>query len=272
MSSRKRKNPHRNCHIIPEVLPKSHTPGSCDNVSTLHKKKTRKTQDLHPAGSCGLTETGNDEQKPQALNQSACPDPSNRLQKPPHRVKRKNGHVSSNSCEPEPKKSTFQKHPAKTSRKGRTKADVQPCDKSDVATSSDVAGNKPCFDRLNNTEPKAKDKSDKTKRTRSSKKIQKRQTSSDVSTRLHKRTALSPRSHKQKSSSHTNNDCNSGHCTPKRSNLQLCPLLSSTPNSRLRSPNSEISCLPSTPSSHHNITQCSPVQVCDHMIIDCSLK
>ncbi|XP_065133119.1 uncharacterized protein [Paramisgurnus dabryanus] len=261
MSSRGRKNPRRIGQPSPEVLPKSLTPASCDNASTLHSRKTRKIRDLHAAGSCGLTETVNDKQKPQALNQSACPDPSNRLQKPPRRVR--------HTDEPEPKKSTCQKHPAKTSktsRKGRTKADVQPFDKGDVATPSDVAGNKPCFDRLNNgTELKAKDNSDKTKRTRSrsSKKKQKGQTSSDVSTGLHKRTALSPRSHKRKSSSHTKKACSSGPCTPKRGDLQPCPLLSSTPNSRLRSPNpdSEISCSPCTPSSHHNITQCSPVQV-----------
>ncbi|XP_073729720.1 uncharacterized protein [Misgurnus anguillicaudatus] len=269
MNSHGRKNPRRTRQPIPEVLPKSHTPGSCDNASTLHSRKTRKTPDLHAAGSCGLTETVNDKQKPQALNQSACPDPSNRLQKPSRPVRHTNGHVSSNSGEPEPKKSTFQKHPtkiSKTSRKGKTKADVQPCDKGDVATPSDVAGNKPCFDRLkNDTELKAKDNSDKTKRTRtqSSKKIQKCQTSSDVSKGLHKRTTLSPRSQKQKSSSHTNKACSSGPCTPKRGNLKPCPLLSSTPNSRLRSPNpdSEISCSPCTPRSQRNITQCSPVQV-----------
>ncbi|XP_057189011.1 PWWP domain-containing DNA repair factor 3B isoform X1 [Triplophysa rosa] len=239
VASHRRRNPHRTCRLIVEEPDKSHTPASVDKVSVLHSYKNKKTADLHPARSRGLRKTRNDKQKPQAVSRSACPEslPKSTLQ-----VRCVNGHVSPTSHEPEPKNRPKPKYPAKTtkrSRKGRTKSDVEPCEKADVPTSDDVA----CFERLENSEPAAEwQKTGQTKRTCSTK----------VSPGLSTCAALTPQ--KQKISRHTKNDRSPSPHTPKR--IHPRPLLSSTPN--LKSLNrADSTCSP----CHQDVTQSSPVKL-----------
>ncbi|XP_056599244.1 PWWP domain-containing DNA repair factor 3B isoform X2 [Triplophysa dalaica] len=234
-TSHRRRNPHRNCRPIVEEPDKSHTSSSVDKVSVLHSNK--KTADLHPARSRGLCKTRKDKQKPEAVSRIGSPE------------RCVNGHLSPNSHEPELKKRLKPKQPAKTtkrSRKGRTKSDVEPCEKADVPSSDDVA----CFERLENSEPTASAESQKfgkTKRTCS-------RPPKNVSPGLSTRTALTPQ--KQKISRHTKNDRSPSPHTPKRLNVQPRPLLSSTPNLNTLN-RADISCSP----CHQDVSQSSPVKL-----------
>lgn len=237
-TSHRRRNPHRNCRPIVEEPDKSHTPSSVGNVSVLHSNKNKKTADLHPARSRGTCKTRKDKQKPDAVRRIASPE------------RCVNGHLSPNSHEPELKKRAKPKQLAKTtkrSRKGRTKSDVEPCEKADVPSLDDVA----CFERLENSEPAASaisQKFGKTKRTCS-------RPPKNVSPGLSTRTAITPQ--KQKISRHTKNERSPSPHTPKRLNVQPRPLLSSTPNLNTLN-RADSSCSP----CHQDVSQSSPVKVC----------
>uniref|UniRef100_A0A672KAK4 Uncharacterized LOC107557583 n=1 Tax=Sinocyclocheilus grahami TaxID=75366 RepID=A0A672KAK4_SINGR len=256
-SSHRRRNPHRTCRPISQVLLELHKPVSGDKASILHSKETTVSQDLNPAESRVRRTTK--KEKPRAANQNALPDLSACLQKSTHQLTGTNGLVSSKSHELEPmvpEKMTAPKCPSETSKrsqKGRKKNPIQPNEK-------EVAAKNVCSDGLDNSEhnscPEQHLSSQKTKGTcyRHSKKTPNNQTPSDVSTALHTCTTLSPLHHKKSSTCHTNSDCSSIPHTPKRGR----PLFSSTPTSDLQpfSPKrAKNSCTP-----HQNIKKSSLVK------------
>ncbi|XP_016303833.1 PWWP domain-containing protein MUM1L1-like isoform X2 [Sinocyclocheilus anshuiensis] len=260
-SSHRRRNPHRTCRPILQVLLELNKPVSGDKASILHSKETTVSQDLNPAESRGRRTTK--KEKPQAGNQNALPDLSTCLQKSTHQLMGTNGLVSSKSHELEPmvpEKMTAPKCPSETSKrsqKGRKKKTIQPNEK-------EVAAKNVCSDGLDNSEhnscPEQHLSSQKTKGTRyrHSKKTQNNQTPSDVSTALLTCTTLSPLHHKEISTCHTNSDCSSIPHTPKRGRPRSKPLFSSTPTSDLQpfSPKrAKNSCTP-----HQNIKKSSLVK------------
>ncbi|KAA0719413.1 PWWP domain-containing protein MUM1L1 [Triplophysa tibetana] len=236
-TSHRRRNPHRNCRPIVEEPDKSYTSSSVDKVSALHSNKNKKTADLHPAISRGLCKTRKDKQRPEAVSRIASPE------------RCLNGHLSPNSHVTELKKRPKPKFPAKTtkrSRKGRTKSDVEPCEKGDVPSSDDVA----CFERLENSDPAASSESQKTAKTKRTCSRPPKNVSPGLSTC----TALTPQ--KQKISRHTKNDQSPSQHTPKRLNVQPRPLLSSTPNLNTLN-RADSSCSP----CHQDDSQSSPVKL-----------
>ncbi|XP_051555856.1 PWWP domain-containing DNA repair factor 3B-like isoform X2 [Myxocyprinus asiaticus] len=269
-SSHHRRNPHRTCRTITEVLTELDTPDSGD-VSILHSERTSETQNLYPAKSCGWRRTKKKKEKPQAVNKSAPTDSPVCLQQSLNQVTGINGQVSSKSHEPEPKvpqKDTIPKAmTSKRSHKGRKKVGTQPYEKG-VDASDDVTGNKVCSERVDKAAHIASPEPHKTKRATKGTRFRhckKMYTPSEVSTGLPKCTTISHRPQKEISSCHTKYDCSSRPCTPKRGKLQLSPFLSSTPKSELQplSPNTaEDNCSPQRPPRPQNVPLTSPARSC----------
>ncbi len=212
-------------------------------------------------------------EKPQATNQNDLLNLSACLQKSAHQL---NGLVFSKSHELEPmvpQKMTTPKRPSETSKishKGRKKKAVHPSEK-------EVAASNTCSDRLDHSEhnscPEQHLHSQKTKGTcyRHSKKTQNNQTPSDVSTGLHTCTT-SPLHLTEFSSCHTNGDCSSIPCTPKRGRPRTRPVFSSTPTSDFQPLSPKRAKNSCTQHSHQNGKESSRVKVCVTIIIALSIS
>ncbi|XP_051990608.1 PWWP domain-containing DNA repair factor 3A-like isoform X2 [Xyrauchen texanus] len=268
--SHHRRNPHRTCRTITEVLTEHDTPVSGD-VYILHSERTSETQNLYPAKSCGWRRTKKKKEKPQAVNKSAPTDSPVCLQPSKNQVTGINGQVSSKSHEPEPKvpqKETIPKAmTSKRSHKGRKKVDTQPNEKG-VDASGNVTGNNVCSERVDKAAHIASSEPHNTKKAIKGTCFRHCKTfftPSEVSTGLPTCTTISHLPQKEISSCHTKYNCSSRPCTPKRGKLQPSPFLSSTPISDLQplSPNTaEDNCSPQRPPRPQKVPLTNPARPC----------